>query len=32
MTNTECPELELLFTELSEGSGASLEHAKSCER
>jgi len=32
MTHIECPELELLFTELSEGSGASLEHAKSCER
>ena len=32
MTNIECPELELLLTELSEGSGASLEHAKSCER
>ena len=32
MTHIECPELELLFTELSEGSGASLEHAKSCQR
>jgi hypothetical protein len=32
MSNTGCPELEVLFTELSEGSGASLEHAKSCER
>ncbi len=32
MSTTQCPELEVLFNELSEGSGVSLEHAKSCER
>ena len=31
-STTQCPELEILFTELSEGSGDSLEHAKSCGR
>lgn len=32
MSTTQCPELEVLFNELSEGSGPSLEHAKGCEK
>src|SRR5258708_9539859 len=32
MSTTQCPELEVLFNELLEGSGVSLAHAKSCER
>ncbi|MDY7230989.1 hypothetical protein [Hyalangium rubrum] len=30
MTPTECPDLEVLFTELEEGTGPALEHAASC--
>lgn len=30
MTPTQCPDLEVLFTELDAGEGPSLEHAASC--
>ncbi|MBN1203376.1 MAG: hypothetical protein JXB05_00440 [Myxococcaceae bacterium] len=30
MTSIQCPDLEVLFTELEAGEGASLEHAASC--
>jgi hypothetical protein len=30
MSHTECPELEVFFTEMAEGHGPSLEHARSC--
>jgi hypothetical protein len=30
MTPSQCPELEVLFTELEAGAGASLEHAAAC--